>query len=515
MPQRWNVIIAGGGHNGLTAGLRLAREGQTVMIIEEKSSCGGASKTEMPFSKAPTQRASTGAYLLGLMPPEIPEALGIADELFSTLKLRDPHYFLPTRGHRHLLFGRGFGTATQMSMFFSPEDAKAYIEMCAELSRIRDALAPSFLEPALSLEETADRYMPADLHGIFINLCKGSVLHYLHRFNFKSELILAMFAITDGLSGLDGDVDKPGTGYNFLMHNMCRLPNCDGTWMRVEGGMGAVSAVLEKAFLKAGGQIMTDSRVAQILTKDGESHGVILADGRKFHSDAVIVNADPFRMLAMLEPDIVPDDYRARIESYRNPGGTLKLNLCLSALPQFSCLKKDLGQWNGTVHLIPNEERPLQMLRANYKRAANGQLPIDSPIEWYFDTNLRDENGNFSSALFVPGIPYHLSGASWDDVGDSFVERLLMICDSFAPGTSDLVVDRFLLSPVGIEKHFGITGGHIHHVPNTFSFSDRLPCYTPVQGLFAGGAGCHPGGSVTGAPGYVAAGEVIKYLQSA
>jgi len=485
-----------------------------VLVVEEKSSCGGASKTELPFKKAPTQRASTGAYLLGLMPPEIPQALGIADELFGKLRVRDPHYFLPTRGRRHLLFGRGANTLTQMSMFFSPQDAKAYSDMCAELARIREALAPCFLEPALSLDETAARYMPQDLQGIFINLCKGSVMHYLHRFNFQSELIMAMLAITDGLSGLDGDIDQPGTGYNFLMHNMCRLPNCDGTWMRVDGGMGAVTTVLERALSRAGGQTMTDSRVEEICVKSGETYGVTLANGQQLFADAVIVNADPFRMVSLLDAGEIPDDYKTRIEGYRRPGGTLKLNLCLSGRPRFSCLTQDHGQWNGTVHLIPDEEHPIKMLRANYQRTSRGQLPLKPPIEWYFDTNLADDNGNFSSALFVPGIPYALQGAEWDSVGDEFVERLLLICDSFAPGTSDLVVDRFLLSPPGIERHFGITGGHIHHVPNTFSFTDRLPCRTPIEGLFACGAGCHPGGSVTGAPGYIAAGEVLKFLQA-
>lgn len=513
MVVKYDALLVGGGHNGLTAALRLQQAGLNVLVVEQKATVGGASKTEYPFPLAPTQAASTGAYLLGLMPPEIPQRLGIAEKLFPLLSKREPHYFLPTKDHRHLLFGSDDeATIAEITRFFSAEDARAYCQMQTELAAIRDDIAPSWLVPPLPLEEIAQRCVRPILRQVFIDLCRGSVFDYLSRFGFKSKLLMMMFAVTDGISGLSGDIHKPGTGFNHLAHNMCRLPTSKGTWMRLQGGMGAVSEILETALLEAGGQIRTNVSVEKILVRETTVEGLQLSDGTEVLSDVVVVNADPFRMLTLLDESEVEPEYRARIEGYRTPGATLKLNLCMRARPEFTCLAGDFGQCNGTIHIIPDTEHPFELLAQNFLDAEAGRLPKRPVIEWYLDENLRDKNGNFSSALFVPAMPYSLSGTTWDKEIDSYGDLLLAICDEFAPGTSERVVDRFPLTPPGLQKHFGITMGHIHHVPNTFSYKDRLPYRTPIWGLYCAGAGCHPGGSVTGACGYISAGEVLHDL---
>jgi phytoene dehydrogenase-like protein len=191
------------------------------------------------------------------------------------------------------------------------------------------------------------------------------------------------------------------------------------------------------------------------------------------------------------------------------------VNLCLSDLPKFTCLPEPRGQHRATIHLLP-EEQPRAALDAAFAACREGRLPEAPSIEWYIhttlDPSLQDRHGRHSSALFCQWVPYELAEGSWDEQETSFVRRLLSICDEYAPGTSDLVEDVFTLTPPKIEARFGITHGHIHHVDNSFGFSDRMPYRVGIPGLYACGAGCHPAGSVIGAAGHNAALEVLEDL---
>ncbi len=210
----------------------------------------------------------------------------------------------------------------------------------------------------------------------------------------------------------------------------------------------------------------------------------------------------------------------------RRPGTTMKLNLALRDLPRFSCLPAGApSPFGSTVHLLPGSaglagagdlESPMAALRAMWAEVQAGRLPDEPTIEWYVhttvDPSLRDEAGHHSSALFVQSVPYAPAGSTWDEALPGYVTRLLEICDRYAPGTSDLVVDTMPLTPPGIERHFGITGGHIHHVDNTAAFDERMPYFTGVDGLYAGSAGTHPAGSVIGAAGHNAARRILADL---
>jgi phytoene dehydrogenase-like protein len=342
---------------------------------------------------------------------------------------------------------------------------------------------------------------------------KGSVADYLARFGFESELVVAMYAVTDGLSGLTAGPDTPGSGHNFLVHNMCRLPGSDGTWMIVRGGMGTVTATLAERAASAGATVLTDAPVAQIDTSGGAVRGVVLADGRDISTSVVVAACDPFTLadLALLPQSLVD-----RLDGMRRRGTTLKVNLALRGLPQFSCLPANApSPYGSTIHLLP-QERPLDAVRAMWADVQVGRLPDFPTIEWYLhttaDPSLQDPDGHHSSALFVQSVPYALAEGTWGARLPAYVEHLLGICDRFAPGTTQLVADTFPLAPPDIERHFGIRHGHIHHVDNGIAFDRRMPYRTGIDGLYAGSAGCHPAGSVIGAAGHNVAQEVLADL---
>jgi phytoene dehydrogenase-like protein len=526
LPSRADVVIIGSGHNGLVSAVLLARAGLSVVMLEATDTLGGATRTEHPFAKVPGLGQSTGSYLLGLMPPEL---LKLLDVDIPVLR-RDPHYFLPTPGGAgapYLLFGTDRdATRAQMEKFFSPRDIAADEALQVEIAALRADLAPAWLQEPGSVEEIADRHIRPQLQSTFIDLVRGSVADYLHRFGFKSELLTSMYAVTDGLSGLNAGPDDPGTGHNFLVHNMCRLPGADGTWMITAGGMGTVSRTFAAAARAAGAQIFTGTPVSAITVDQGAASGVVLADGRSVTAGVVLGACDPYQLMSLVPDGALPAELTSRMEAVRRPGTTLKLNMALSGLPTFACLPQGApSPFGSTIHLLPGSaglaggpeaESPMAALRAMWADVQAGRLPAEPTIEWYLhttvDPSLQDEAGHHSSALFVQSVPYQPAGTTWDEALPGYVDQLLAICDRYAPGTSELVADIMPLTPPGIEKHFGITGGHIHHVDNTVAFNERMPYATGLDGLYAGSAGAHPAGSVIGAAGHNAAQRILRDL---
>ncbi|MEU8170471.1 NAD(P)/FAD-dependent oxidoreductase [Micromonospora sp. NPDC049004] len=527
LPGRADVVIVGAGHNGLVSAILLARAGLDVLVLEAADVIGGATRTENPFPKVPGLRHSTGSYLLGLMPPEL---LNTLDVRIPVLR-RDPHYFLPTPGglgSPYLLFGSDTAaTRAQLAEFFSPADVAADDAMQAELAALREDLAPAWLAEPLSAEETAERHVRPALRQVFVDLVRGSVADYLARFEFRSELLVSMYAVTDGLSGLNAGPDDPGTGHNFLVHNMCRLPGSGGTWMIAEGGMGTVSATFADAARAAGATILTGTPVRAVTLDGGAASGVVLADGRQVAAPVVLGACDPYRLMDLVPDGALPASLGERMSAVRRPGTTLKLNLALTDLPRFSCLPAGTpSPFGSTIHLLPgsaslvggDSASPMTALRDMWADVQAGRLPAEPTIEWYLhttvDPSLSDAAGHHSSALFVQSVPYELAGTTWEAELPGYVDRLVAIVERYAPGTADLIADAVPLPPPGIEKHFGITGGHIHHVDNTVSFTDRMPYATGIDGVYAGSAGCHPAGSVIGAAGHNAARRILADLGS-
>jgi phytoene dehydrogenase-like protein len=507
LPQRTDAVVVGAGHNGLVAATVLARAGLDVLVLERAPVVGGACRTEQPFRAAPGVGASTGAYLLGPFPPELLRAL----DLDLPLLRRDPHYFLPTAepGRSLLLGADAAANRRALARFTSEDDVRALASMQAELAALRDDLAPAWLAPPLALEDTADRYVRPELRAVLVDLARGSVADHLARFGFGSDLLPAMFAVTDAFPGLHGGWDTPGSGFNFLVHNLCRLPGADGTWMVVRGGMGTVTTALAERARAAGARIVTDTEVTAVTTAGGRLEGIAVGD-EVVAAELVLVNADPVRFVE-LAGTAAAGAAAARVAELvrERPGTTLKLNLALRDLPRFTSLPEPVGQHRGTIHLLPDLDDPLPALRRALDSALAGEVPDRPPIELYLhtavDLSLSDDAGHHSGALFVQWMPNRPAVGSWDERAGPTADRLLALVDEVAPGTSELVLDRQVLHPEAIERHFGITGGHIFHLDNSLSFTDRLPYRTATSGLYACGAGCHPAGSVIGAAGWNAA----------
>jgi phytoene dehydrogenase-like protein len=513
-----DVIIVGAGHNGLVAALFLARKGLKVLVLEETSAIGGAARTERPFASAPELAASTGAHLLGLMPPELLAKM----EIELPLVRRDPHTLLPTTGDRYVTFGSNAAqTRDELVRFASEADAKAHEAMQAELSALRDDLARTWLEAPLSIEETAERYVRKPLQRAFIDLCRKPAGDYLARWGFQSELLQSMYAAVAGLPGTGDPWTTPGTGMSFLVQSMGRLPDSGGAWMVVRGGLGTVPRMIADEAIRLGVSVETEAKVGQIVVEGGVAKGVVLKDGTMHHATAIVCNADPFRMRELVGRSLLPADYNARLDGYRKDGGAMKVNLALVGLPELACWPRGAYRQKGfgaTTHFLP-ETNARAASAAAYASVARGALPEAPSIQVYLhptlDPSTQDHEGRTSAALFVQPVPYELAGTTWDAEESTYVKHLLALCDRFAPKMSSLVVDAFALHPAKIEQHFGITRGHVHHIDNGFGFADRLPYTTPVQGLYSCSAGTHPAGSVIGAAGHNAAMRVLEDLGKA
>jgi phytoene dehydrogenase-like protein len=334
----------------------------------------------------------------------------------------------------------------------------------------------------------------------------------------SDELKLAL--ATDGVIGTNGGPSTPGTGYVLLHHVMGGVAGVRGLWGFVRGGMGALSDALRQSAEAAGAEIRTDATVDRILVRDNQAIGVALADGSELRGRFVISNADPIRTFTQLVARAeLPPEFAAQIDGYRCTGTSFKLNLALGELPNYTAMPGlTLGpQHRGTTHLCTS----LAALDRAWDEARDG-APSSEPlveltIPTAYDPDLAPP-GKHILSVFAQYAPYQLASGSWDDgAKDAFVARLIDVIARYAPNIRNAIEGVHALSPLDLEREYGLTGGNIFHGdlrPDQLFALRPVAGWaryeTPIHGLYLCGSGTHPGGGVTGAPGHNAAQRILR-----
>lgn len=534
-----DAIIIGGGHNGLTCAAYLARAGRKVLVLERRGVVGGAAVTG---EIAPGYRASTASYLISLLLPEVERELELARHGYKVLP-RNPSSFTPLEDGRSLLLGPDAAFNRAEIARFSARDAEAYPRYEAFLTRVAERIEPVLMDvPPDLLPLPASwrrrgwlerlrhllraRRLYRALEGLgddlpaAIELLSGSAKALLDRW-FESDVLKGTLA-TDGIIGAFSPPSAPGTAYVLLHHVMGTAGGARGVWGYVEGGMGALTQALARSAQAAGAQIRVDAEVAEVLVQNGRAAGVRLASGEVLKARGVASNADArvtFGRLAANAP--LPAAFREAVSRIDYASASLKINLAVSELPDFVCRpgKAEVGpQHRGTIHITALPES----IERAYEDARQGRPSarpvIDMTIPTSVDTTLAPQ-GHHIVNLFVQYAPYALAHGSWDSLKEGFADRCIAEIGRYAPNFPKSVLHRQVLSPLDLERTFGLTGGNIFQgalsLHQLFSFRP-VPGWsdyrTPLPGLYLCGSAAHPGGGVTGAPGRNAAKEMLRDL---
>lgn len=532
-----DVIIIGAGHNGLTAAAYLAAAGRRVTVLERRAVVGGACVSE---ELAPGYKASTCSYLVSLLAPDIIRDLDLARYGYRMIP-RDPASFTPLDDGRYLMLGRDSATNQREISKFSRRDAEAYPRYEAFLTRVAEALEPILDNPVPALLPLPQswRRQPlgrriSDLLGTLrlrralarlgadqpaaMRLLLDSAQQVLDRW-FESDVLKATLA-TDGVIGAMAAPSTPGTGYVLLHHVMGHAGGTRGVWGYAAGGMGAISQALAASAAQRGVEIHTQTSVAQIEHQEGRVTGVRLADGRVLKAPIVLSNATPQVTFGqLLTPDALPDGFNQAVAAIDYSSASAKINLAVSRLPDFSaCPGSDEPgpQHRGTIHIGPS----MDALERAYDAAKYGQFSPHPLIEMTIPSALDDSLApprHHIVQLFVQYAPYTLRDADWSSQRDRFADTCLAEIDRYAPGFSQHVLHRQVLTPVDLEREFALTGGNIFHgamTPSQLLSLRPVPGWadhrSPLQGLYLCGSGAHPGGGVSGLPGRNAARAVLS-----
>ena len=538
--RAYDCIVLGGGHNGLIAAAYLAQAGRSVCVLERRRVLGGCAATEALW---PGYRVSTGAYVISLLLPEIVRDLRLKQHGLTILP-RAPSSFTPLADGRHLLLGPDAAANQRAIAAFSRRDAAAFPRYSAFLDRVADVLEPVVADTAPNLLPAAGgrrgggarahlrkaaglwtlarrmRRLGADLPAA-IELLTGAARPILERW-FETEALRATLA-TDAVIGAFASPATPGTAYVLLHHAMGNAGGARGVWGYVRGGMGGLADALEAVCAELGVDIRREAEVRSIVTLNRRARGVVLADGSTVEARVVASSADAhvtFRRL--LDPGDLPAGFLDAVARIDYSSASAKINVALAEPPRFTCLPSPgVGPHHrGTIHI----GETLDYVERAYAEAAAGRPSSEPVLEITLPTSLDATiapAGKHLMSIFVQYAPYRLAdGADWDDIKEAFADRCIALLARYAPNVPDAVVHRQVLSPVDLERRFGLTGGNIMQGAmnlNQLFFLRPVPGWadhrTPVAGLYLCGAASHPGGGVMGACGRNAAREILRDIR--
>jgi phytoene dehydrogenase-like protein len=479
-----DAVVIGAGHNGLVAAAYLARAELAVEVLERREVAGGACVTEELW---PGVRASPAAYTLSLLRPEIVRDLALAHHGLH-VEVHEPYLFAPfPDGRRVVTWSDGARTARQLEDDWGAEDARAYAAWSAAWAAAAKRARPLLLEPA-----DRDRWLAA----VGPEILDGSIAEALTR--IPSPQVRSPFAL-QGLIGTLAAPEDPGTAFVAFYHELGEAAGVPGAWGYARGGMGAVTAALRAAAEAAGAKVTLDAEVVGVPVEEGRATGVVLADGRELPARAVVSGADPVRTarLAGAPPPA----------GWRQAGPVVKVMLLLDHLPDFPSWPGH-EPWRGAID-IGYDLEDLSQAAGDARAGRPAAAPwIEAACQTASDPTLAPP-GRHVLSLFCQCFP---PDADADAAADAAIDRFALTC----PGLPDAIEDRIALGPRELERRFGLTGGHIFHgemLPGQLLEDRPGPRrFAGIERLYLAGSGAHPGGAVTGAPGYLAARAVVDDL---
>ena len=518
-----DVVILGGGHNGLVCAFYLARAGLKVTVLERRGVVGGAAVTE---EFHPGFRNSTASYTVSLLNPKIIADLDLARHGLRVVERRMSN-FLPLDDGQYFTAGEG-RTQAEVARFSARDatrlpDYEARLETVAAVLRALVLETPPNLPPEggwlaalpemLKSASVARRLGGLDLTGRrdVLDLFTKSAGDWLDGW-FESDPIKALFGF-DSVVGNYASPYTPGSAYVLLHHVFGDLNGRSGVWGHAIGGMGAITQAMAAACAGVGVDVRLDTPVARVRTENGRAVGAVTETGDVVRARAVVSNLHP-RLLfdRLVDPAVVPADFRERIANYASGSGTFRMNVALSELPTFTSLPGPGDHHTAGIIMAPSLA---YMDRAHAEARLNG-WSANPIIEMLIPSTLDDSlapPGQHVASLFCQHVDPTLADDHRDTVADLMIETV----DRHAPGFKASVLGRLALGPRDLERRFGLVGGDIFHGRLTLDqlFSARpvlghADHRMPVPGLYLCGSGAHPGGGVTGAPGHNAARAVLK-----
>jgi phytoene dehydrogenase-like protein len=522
----YDAIVVGGGHNGLTAAAYLARAGLSTLVLERREIVGGCCVTE---EIAPGCRVSTTSYIASMLRPEVISDLHLAEYGLRMVPC-DPAIQVPFPDGHVVPWWADRERAKAEFKKISAKDAETFVQVDDRLKKLARYLQPFFMEPPPEIDTRSMRGwtdlfrvgkkfrgISSDEVSQLISFLTGSLGEFLDH-NYESEKMKTMF-LANNVYGKHGGPYQPGTAIGLLFHLLSGGEHeLQGFYGHVMGGMGAITQALTASGRKLGAEIRTSAPVEQIDVRDGRARGVVLEDGTEIRARIVLSNADPKRtFLKMVASSELPSEFLHAIRGIKMEGPCAKVNLVLDAEPQFTGTSADATALERTFYtLVPS----LAFAERCYDIAKFGDIPeelwVDCVVSSNADPSLAPA-GKHILTCFVQYVPYHLRQGNWDENREVLGNRVIKKIAEYAPNVPNAIVARQVLTPLDLERTYGLTEGNIFHgdlrLEQLFFMrpvSGWSQYRTPIDGLYLCGAGAHPGGGVTGAPGHNAAHQVMR-----
>jgi phytoene dehydrogenase-like protein len=528
MPQRYDAVVIGGGHNGLVTAAYLAKAGKKVVVLERRHLLGGAAVSE---EIVPGYRFSVFSYVVSLLRPEIIRELELPKHGLEILPLDGT---ITPLDHDSLWRVNDHGRTVRELRRWSLDDAEAYEEygpLMAEMARfIKPILSIVPPDPGkvsirdwLPLTPLAKTFkdLPKRLQTTFIQLMTMSAADFLDQW-FETDPLKATMSAS-GIIGTFQGPRSPGTAYVLLHHYMGEIDGAFRAWGVPRGGTGSISEAIGNAALANGAEIRLEAPVARIDVRGGRATGVTLDTGEQIDADIVLSSLDSrWTFIKLLEDGVLDADFKDEVLRYKYRGSSGKVNLALDGLPELAC-KPGKGEWlRGAISFSPS----LDYMERAYDDAKSGRFSrrpyIDMVIPTLVDPSMAPP-GKHVMSCFVQYAPYHLAdGDEWDDGRrDAFGETVIDTIAERAPNIRDLILHAQVLTPKDIEHRFGLSEGNIFQGELSLEqlfFNRPVPGWaryrTPLRNLWMCGSATHPGGGIMGGPGRLAALQVLRALRA-